>query len=208
MTRADQFSEVGWDKLAQSHQKPGKTPGGTALRLSHPTAQIEKLIGPGAVTRLSFPEVPKGTVPFSLRRKWGQSPQNTMPRPKHEHPTPAELEVLQVLWDRGPSTVRQVMETLNRRRRRAYTSVMSLLGVMTDKDLLRRRLDGRAYLYEARVAREKTVGQMLQDLLGRAFDGSAASLVARLLDESSPSPQELTEIRDTIEQFRQRRGGD
>ena len=131
-----------------------------------------------------------------------------MPRPKHEHPTPAELEVLQVLWDRGPSTVRQVMETLNRRRRRAYTSVMSLLGVMTDKDLLRRRLDGRAYLYEARVAREKTVGQMLQDLLGRAFDGSAASLVARLLDESSPSPQELTEIRDTIEQFRQRRGGD
>ena len=131
-----------------------------------------------------------------------------MPRPKHEHPTPAELEVLQLLWRRGPSTVRQAMEALNRRRRRAYTSVMSLLGVMTDKALLKRRLKGRAYLYEPRVAREKTVGQMLQDLLGRAFDGSAASLVARLLDESSPSPQELAEIRDTIEQFRQRRGGD
>ena len=130
-----------------------------------------------------------------------------MPRPKHEHPTPAELEVLQLLWEGGPSTVRQVMEALNRRRRRAYTSVMSLLGVMTDKGLLKRRLKGRAFLYEARVAREKTVGQMLQDLLGRAFDGSAASLVARLLDESSPSPRELAEIRDTIEQFRQGRGG-
>ena len=131
-----------------------------------------------------------------------------MPRPKHEHPTPAELEVLQLLWERGPSTVREVMDALNRRRRRAYTSVMSLLGVMADKGLLKRRLKARAYLYEARVDREKTLGQMLQDLLGRAFDGSAAALVARLLDESSPSPQELAEIHDTIEQFRQGRGGD
>jgi predicted transcriptional regulator len=131
-----------------------------------------------------------------------------MPRPKHEHPTPSELEVLQLLWDEGPSTVRQVMESLNRRRRRAYTSVMSLLGVMTDKGLLKRRPQGRAYVYEARVGREKTLGRMLRDLLGRAFDGSAASLVARLLDESSPSPQELAQIHKTIEQFRQRRGGD
>ena len=131
-----------------------------------------------------------------------------MPRPKHEHPTPAELEVLQLLWERGPSTVREVMESLNRRRRRAYTSVMSLLGVMTEKRLLKRRPEGRAYLYEARVDREKTVGEMLRDLLGRAFDGSAASLVARLLDESSPSQRELEEIHDTIEQFRHQRGGD
>jgi BlaI family transcriptional regulator, penicillinase repressor len=131
-----------------------------------------------------------------------------MPRPKHEHPTPAELEVLQLLWDQGPCTVREVMEVLNRRRRRAYTSVMSLLGVMADKRLLKRRLKGRAYLYEARVAREQTVGQMLRDLLGRAFEGSAPSLVARLLDESSPSPRELTEIRAVIDQFRQGQGGE
>ena len=131
-----------------------------------------------------------------------------MPRPRHEHPTPAELEVLKLLWDRGPSTVREVMEPLNRRRRRAYTSVMSLLGVMTDKGLLKRRRKGRGYLYQPRVAREKTLGQMLQDLLKRAFEGSAASLVARLLEESSPSPQELAEIHNTIDQFRQGRGGD
>ena len=125
-----------------------------------------------------------------------------MPRPKYEHPTPAELEVLKILWDQGPSTVRQVMEVLNRQRRRAYTSVMSLLGVMTEKGLLRRRLKGRGYVYEARVAREKTRGQMLRDLLARAFEGSAATLVAHLLDESSPSPQELEEIRQTIDRFR------
>jgi BlaI family transcriptional regulator, penicillinase repressor len=131
-----------------------------------------------------------------------------MPRPKHEHPTPAELEVLKLLWQQGPCTVRQVLEVLNRRRHRAYTSVMSLLGVMTDKGLLKRRKQGRGYVYEPRVAREKTIGQMLQDLLKRAFEGSAASLVARLLDESSPSPRELEEIRNTIDQFRRGRGGD
>lgn len=131
-----------------------------------------------------------------------------MARPRHEHPTPAELEVLKLLWDRGPCTVREVMEALNRRRRRAYTSVMSLLGVMTDKCLLKRRRKGRGYVYEPRVARERTLGQMLQDLLSRAFEGSAASLVARLLEESSPSPEELAEIHNTIDQFRQGRGGE
>jgi BlaI family transcriptional regulator, penicillinase repressor len=130
-----------------------------------------------------------------------------MPRPKHEHPTPAELEVLKLLWDQGPRTVREVMDQLNRRRRRAYTSVMSLLGVMTQKGLLKRRRKGRAYLYEPRVARESTLGRMLQDLLTRAFEGSAALLVARLLSESAPSSRELAEIHDTIEQFRQGRGG-
>jgi predicted transcriptional regulator len=116
------------------------------------------------------------------------------------------LEVLKILWDRGPSTVRQVMEVLNHKRRRAYTSVMSLLGVMTEKGLLKRRLRGRRYLYEARVARDKTLGQMLGDLLCRAFGGSATALVAHLLDQSSPSPGELEEIRRTIDHFRQ--GGD
>ena len=129
-----------------------------------------------------------------------------MPRPRHEHPTPAELEVLKILWDRGPSTVRQVMEVLNHKRRRAYTSVMSLLGVMTEKGLLKRRLRGRGYLYEARVTRDKTLGRMLEDLLCRAFGGSATALVAHLLDQSSPSPGELDEIRRTIDRFRQ--GGD
>ena len=129
-----------------------------------------------------------------------------MARPKQRHPTPGELEVLKILWDRGPSTVREVMEVLNQRRRRAYTSVMSLLGAMTDKGLLKRRPQGRAFLYEAKVSREKTLGKMVADLLGRAFEGSASVLVAHLLDQSNPSAEELEQIRRTIETYHQQQG--
>ena len=124
-----------------------------------------------------------------------------MARPKTQHPTPGELDVLKIVWDRGPSTVREVMEVLNRRRPRAYMSVMSLLGVMTDKGLLRRRARGRAFVYQAKLAREKTLGRLVEDLLGRAFEGSANALVAHLLDRASPTPEELEAIRETIEQF-------
>ncbi len=129
-----------------------------------------------------------------------------MPRPKHEHPTPGELEVLKILWDRGPSTVREVMEILNHQRRRAYTSVMSLLGVMTDKGLLARQPQGRAFLYRAAVGREKTLGEMVNDLVGRAFEGSANAMIVRLLDRSAPSPEEIEKIRETIDEYRQRSG--
>jgi BlaI family transcriptional regulator, penicillinase repressor len=124
-----------------------------------------------------------------------------MVRPKMGHPTPGELEVLQVLWDRGPSTVREVMEALNQRRERAYTTVMSLLNVMTDKGLLVRQPDGRAFLYSARVPRKKALGRLLDDLLGRAFEGSAAAMVAHLLDQTEPSEAELQKIREAIDQY-------
>ncbi len=129
-----------------------------------------------------------------------------MPRPAHPHPTPGELEVLKILWDRGPSTVREVMEVLNQTRRRAYTSVMSLLGVMTDKGLLAREPKGRAFQYRAKVGREKTLGQMVEDLLARAFEGSASTLVARLLEQANPSADELSEIRKAIDKYRRQQG--
>lgn len=129
-----------------------------------------------------------------------------MARPKEEQPTAAELEVLKVLWDRGPSTVRDVMEVLNAARERAYTSVMSLLNVMTDKGLLGRVPQGRAFLYEAKVDREQTLGRMVSDLLGRVFEGSAQELVAHLLDQSNPSAAELDEIRRTIRQYQKQQG--
>ena len=88
-----------------------------------------------------------------------------MPRPKEEKPTAGELEVLKVLWDRGPSTVREVMDVLNERRERAYTSVMSLLNTMFEKGFLRRKPEGRAFVYSPRVTREKTLGRMVHDLV-------------------------------------------
>src|SRR5262245_19851221 len=100
-----------------------------------------------------------------------------MTRPKLDHPTPGELELLKILWERGPSTVRDVLAALPKRR--AYTSVMSLLNVMADKGLVARKPQGRAFLYTACYGREATQGRLLGDLLSRAFEGSAGALVAR-----------------------------
>ena len=130
-----------------------------------------------------------------------------MPRPRHENATPGELEVLKILWERGPSTVREVMDVLNRRRRRAYTSVMSLLEVMLEKRLVRRRPQGRAFVYAAAVSREKTLGQLVGDLVRRGFQGSVSSLVAHLLDQAAPTEEELDEIRRLIAAYSATKGG-
>ena len=130
-----------------------------------------------------------------------------MPRPRSEHPTPGELEVLQIIWRQGPCTVRQVLDELNRTRPRAYTSVMSLLNVMTDKKLLRRKPHGRAFLYNARVEEQPTLREMVGDLVERAFGGSAELLVAHALEQTDLSPQQLDEIHRMIEEYRSRKEG-
>lgn len=129
-----------------------------------------------------------------------------MARPKEEQPTAGELEVLKVLWDRGPSTVREVMEVLHEERPRAYTSVMSLLNVMTDKGLVVREPRGRAFVYQPKMNRGRTLRRMVGNLLGRAFEGSTSQLVAHLLDQTKPSRAELEEIRRAIENYQQQRG--
>jgi BlaI family penicillinase repressor len=130
-----------------------------------------------------------------------------MPRPRHENPTPAELEVLQVIWDRGPSTVREVMNVLNQERPRAYTSVMSLMNVMVEKGLLGQKPKGRAFMYSAKVSQARTQSQIVRDLLGRVFDGSASALVTHLLEQARPDSKELDEIRKTISEFARKKGG-
>ena len=131
-----------------------------------------------------------------------------MARPRHEQPTPAELEVLKILWDRGgPSSVRDVLDVVNRHVEppRAYTSVMSLLNVMTDKGLLRRSPHGRAFLYEPVSPREQTLRSLLGETLERVYNGSASLLVAHLLDQSRPSANELDEIRSLLDAYQDRR---
>ena len=130
-----------------------------------------------------------------------------MARPRHKNPTPAELEVLQIIWEHGPCTVREVMNLLSPKRSRAYTSVMSLMSVMADKGMLRQKVEGKAFIYSAKVSRNKTQSRMLGDLLNRAFDGSASELVAHLLQEAEPSDEELDEIREAIAEFGKKKGG-
>ena len=129
-----------------------------------------------------------------------------MPRPRTEHPTPGELDVLNILWDRGRCTARQVWEVLNEQRKRHYTSVNSLLNTMADKGLLTRHSNQRAFLYEAAIAREKTQGQLVQDLVGRAFEGSPSGLVLQVLDQCDPSPEEMDQIAKMIRQYRKQQG--
>ena len=124
-----------------------------------------------------------------------------MARPRHKNPTPAELEVLQIIWEHGPCTVRKVMNLLKPKRPRAYTSVMSLMNVMAEKGLLNQEPKGRAFIYSAKVSRAKTQSSMLSDLLNRAFDGSANALVAHLLQQAEPNSEELDEIHKTITRF-------
>jgi len=129
-----------------------------------------------------------------------------MARPRQESATPGELEVLKILWERGPSTVREVMDVLNQTRRRAYTSVMSLMEVMLEKRLVKRRPQSRAFVYWAAVTKEKTLGRMLRDLLRRGFEGSASSLVANLLDEMTLPKEDLDEIQRLIAEYQRKQG--
>jgi predicted transcriptional regulator len=131
----------------------------------------------------------------------------SMPRPRHEQPTPGELEILKILWNRGePTSVRDVLDSVNddAKPRRAYTSVMSLLNVMTDKGLLRRFPQGRAFLYEPVSPREQTLRSLLGETLKRVYNGSASLLVAHLLEQSHPSGDELDQIRALLDQYQDR----
>jgi predicted transcriptional regulator len=119
-----------------------------------------------------------------------------MARPRSDNPTPAELEILKVLWDHGPGTVRQAMAHLPGDR--AYTTVMTLMNVLHDKGFLRREPRGKAFVYHPAMAREKTLRRMVGDIVDRAFEGSASALVAHLLDQAKPDAAEMQAIRKLI----------
>ena len=115
----------------------------------------------------------------------------------------AELAILRVLWDRGPSTVRQVHDVLNRERPAAYTTALKLLQIMTEKGLVERDERDRTHIYRARLSEEQTQRQLIRDLVDRAFDGSASKLVMQALASRRATPDELREIRRAIDGARQ-----
>ena len=126
-----------------------------------------------------------------------------MPRHRQSTPTDVELEILHVLWEHQPMTVREVVDILNQTRPRAYTSILSMLNVMFEKGLVQRELEGRAHLYRAKKSKERTLGTVVKDLLGRAFQGSTTSLITHVLEQSKPSADELEEIRRAIENWQE-----
>jgi predicted transcriptional regulator len=115
-------------------------------------------------------------------------------RPATGRPTEGELEILQVLWDRGAGTVRQVHGVVRRRRRCGFTSTLKLMQIMLVKGLLRRDESRRPQVYQAAVARARVQRKFLRHLLRRLFGGSANLMVARLLDASDLTREELAEL--------------
>ncbi|MGA3189726.1 MAG: BlaI/MecI/CopY family transcriptional regulator [Bryobacteraceae bacterium] len=116
-------------------------------------------------------------------------------------PTDAELEILTVLWSRGPTTVREVHETIAGRRPTQYTTVLKQLQVMAEKGLVKRDENQRAHIYEAARPREWTQRQLAGDILQRAFNGSARSLMVGALSSRKASKQELAELRALLDEY-------
>ena len=119
-------------------------------------------------------------------------------------PTDAELEILTVLWSRGPATVRDVHETITSRRPTQYTTVLKQMQVMAEKGLLLRNEDQRAHVYEAARPREWTQRQLAGDMLQRAFNGSAKSLMIGALSSRKASKAELAELRGLLDEYERR----
>jgi len=115
-------------------------------------------------------------------------------------PTDAELEILTVLWSRGPSTVREVHEAIVGRRPAQYTTVLKLMQIMTEKGLLRRDEKQRAHIYAAARPREWTQRQLAGDLLQRGFGGSARSLLMGALSARRATRQEIEEMRRLLDE--------
>ena len=128
-----------------------------------------------------------------------------MPASPASKPTPTELEILRVLWDRGPSTVREVYETLSSAREIGYTTVLKIMQIMTAKGMVRRNEESRAHVYQACQPAEKTKQQLVSDLLHRAFADSASQLMMHALAGKKTSEREIEEIRRMLDQYEERR---
>lgn len=116
-------------------------------------------------------------------------------------PTDAELAILRVLWERGPSTVREVHDAVSRTHDSGYTTILKLLQIMIDKRLVVRDESQRAHVYATTLSQQRTQSQLLGDLIDRAFGGSPAKLVMQALSATRASAEELTAIRHLLDRM-------
>jgi predicted transcriptional regulator len=117
-----------------------------------------------------------------------------------QRPTDAELAILRVLWEHGPSTVRQVHEILSEVRPSVYTTILKLMQIMANKGLVRRDESQRAHVYQPAFTEAETQKRLVGDLLERAFGGSTTSLIMQALSAKEASPEELVQIRQILDE--------
>jgi predicted transcriptional regulator len=125
-----------------------------------------------------------------------------MARRKSPRPTDRELTILRILWDNGPSTVRQVNEAMSQDEDTGYTTTLKLMQIMTEKGLLLRDDSQFKHVYRPALTEEKAQKQLVGDLLDRAFSGSAEKLVMRALSARKVSAKELASIRKMLDEFK------
>jgi len=121
-----------------------------------------------------------------------------MPSKSIPQPTDAELEILCVLWTRGPSTVRGVFDAISMNKKTGYTTVLKFMQIMAGKGLVKRDERNRTHIYRASLAEEQTHRGLLHDLLNRAFGGSREKLLLSALDATKTTPAELDAVRKML----------
>jgi BlaI family penicillinase repressor len=124
-----------------------------------------------------------------------------MKQDTRNNPTPSELAILQILWSRGPSTVREIHEVLAKEKDVGYTSALKFLQIMTAKGLVSRTEDQRAHVYTANQPAEKTKQQFAADVLKRVFHGSATQLMQHALSGRRGSKKEIDEMRRMLDEY-------
>lgn len=117
---------------------------------------------------------------------------------KNIKPTESEMEILNVIWDKGQATVREVHDVLEAQKQSGYTTTLKLMQIMFEKGLLEREATGKSHVYKAVIKREDAQGQMLQRMIDNVFSGSASQLVMQALGHHKSSPEELEEIRNYL----------
>lgn len=113
-------------------------------------------------------------------------------------PTDAELEILYILWERGPSSVRDINDLLNKRRDVGYTTTLKFMQIMNEKGLVERDTAAKSHIYKAVVRENETKNHLMTDFINVAFQGSAMDLVMQALGNTKSSPQELKELKSLI----------
>jgi BlaI family penicillinase repressor len=125
-------------------------------------------------------------------------------KPKKPVPTNQELEILKVVWQRGPSTVREVYQDLLKQRKIAYTTVLTMMGILEQKGHLKKKAGEKAYVYTAAKPQAQVMDNMVKEFIHRVFNGSAKPLLVHLVEDQGISSEELDEIEALVRDRRRK----
>ncbi len=120
---------------------------------------------------------------------------------KKQNPTESELEILQVLWQSGPSSVRTVNEKLNENREVGYTTTLKIMQIMTEKGLVTRNTDSRTHIYSSAAKEQETQSTLLENFIEKTYRGSAMKLIMQALGKEDATSEELAELKDIIDKI-------